>query len=73
MEKTIEEKIVELENIANTIEDSDTSLDDAIKFFEKGVAVAKECLDSLKQTAGKITMLKKEMEELVEVPFDEDK
>ena len=41
--------------------------------FEKGVTLTKECLAELGACKGKITRLKKEMDELVESPYNADK
>lgn len=70
--KSLEEMIKELDQIATNLEDGNIKLDEAIENFERGVKVAKLCFEGLKQTAGKITVLKKEMEELIENPFKEE-
>jgi len=68
----IEDMISNLDALATRLESGETTLDEAIKCFEEGVLVAKKCFDELKQTSGKITMLKKEMDELIETPFNEE-
>lgn len=68
----LEDKIQELENIVAALENQTISLEDGIKLFEKGVAVTKECLDGLNESKGKITAIKKQMNELIEKPLDID-
>jgi len=67
-----DQSISELEKISAIINDPKTSLEDAILNFESSVKIAKDCMDKLKETSGKITVLKKELNSLVEVPFDEE-
>lgn len=71
MEKSLEELMKELDDIAMKLEKDDIKLDDAISNFENGVKIAKSCFEELKSTAGKISVLKKEMETLVEKPLEE--
>lgn len=66
---TYEQAIKELEKIGAELEKEDIKLDDAVALFEKSVELSKICFDKLKQTDGKITMLKKELDTLVEKPF----
>ena len=64
-----EEAIKELEKIAKELENGDVKIDEAVKLFEKSVELSKICFENLKQTEGKITMLKKELDKMVEVPL----
>jgi len=68
----IEDMIASLDELAGKLDSSDTTLDEAVKYFEDGVDIAKKCFGVLQQTSGKITILKKEMNELVETPFNEE-
>jgi len=41
--KSFETSISELENIVGLLENGETSLDDSLKYFEKGIALVKSC------------------------------
>lgn len=69
----LDEKTKELESILEALERGDTTLEEGISLFEKGVALTKECLGELNAGKGRITRLKKEMDELIESPYDPDK
>ncbi len=56
---SLEEKLKELEKIANEIEVSDLSLDEAIDKFEKGIKLSKECSDILDSAEKRINILVK--------------
>ena len=55
--KTFEEKLSELEKIASKLESGDLGLDEAIKEFEKGIKLSKECTEKLDQAEKKINIL----------------
>lgn len=52
-----EKSIKELENIANSLEKEQISLDESIALFEKGVKLSKECSVYLENAKQKIVML----------------
>lgn len=52
-----EKSIKELENIAISLENEQTSLDESIKLFEKGVKLSKDCSEYLENAKQKIVML----------------
>lgn len=54
---TFEKSLDSLEKIVQQLEQGDLSLDEALKQFEKGVALARECQDALKQAEQKINLL----------------
>lgn len=56
-EKTFEENLKELEDIATKLESGDLRLDDAIKEFEKGIKLSKECSNKLDEAEKKINIL----------------
>ncbi len=58
-----EKSIKELEKIANMLENEQISLDDAINFFEKGIAISKECSKYLENAKQKIITLTEAQEE----------
>lgn len=56
-EKTFEENLKELEDIATNLESGDFGLDEAIKEFEKGIKLSKECSNKLDEAEKKINIL----------------
>ncbi len=66
---TYEEAVKELEKILNELENNDKGLDDAIALFEKSVQLSKICFDKLKETEGKVEIIKKQLDEIVIKPF----
>lgn len=71
--ETYESASKKLEQIAIQLENGEVSLDKAIELFEKGVELSKFCLEKIKQGNGKITLLKKQLDEIFEAPFDTTK
>ena len=65
-----DEKIKNLKDITEKIEDENISLDESLKLFNDGVELVKDCYKSLNEAKGKVTILKKEVEELKEVQFE---
>ena len=60
-----------LEEIVGKLESANLSLDDAMKLFEEGVQLSRECQKYLEQAEGKVEiLLKKAGGELAAVPFD---
>lgn len=65
----LEEKISELEKLVAELEKESIGIEEGIKLFEQGIKVTKECLDSLAGSKGKITLLKQQMDKLLEEPY----
>lgn len=65
-----EEAFEKLNNIKDKLEDPEIALDEAIKLYSKSVEYTKICLDTLKETDGKILVIKNELDSLVEKPLD---
>ena len=55
----LEDSMKRLEVIASELDSGSHSLEECLKLYEEGVKLAKTCLDSLEQTKGKITEIKK--------------
>lgn len=55
--KTFEESLAELEKIATKLESGELGLDEAIKEFEKGIKLSKECSEKLDEAEKKINIL----------------
>jgi len=60
--KSFEKKLVRLEEISELLEAENTQLEDAIKLFEEGIELSKDCLLRLKNAELKITELKKKID-----------
>ncbi len=56
-EKSFEENLNELEQIASKLESGDLGLDEAIKEFENGIKLSKECSKKLDEAEKKINIL----------------
>lgn len=52
-----EDNLVELDNIVNQLESNQLSLEDALKAFEKGVKLSKDCQTVLTQAEQKVQIL----------------
>jgi len=61
-----EDKLKRLEEISDILENEEVSLNEAVKLFEEGVSLSKECMLSLKGTELKITELKEKFDEIIE-------
>ena len=59
-----EKKILRLEEISDLLEAEDTQLEDALKLFEEGIELSKDCLTTLKNAELKITELKKKIDSI---------
>lgn len=57
MEKTFEENLKELEEVVNSLESSDLTLDNALEKFKKGVELTKKCTNKLDEAERKIKIL----------------
>ncbi len=55
--KTFEDSLNELEKIASNLENGDLGLDEAIKEFEKGINLSKECSKKLDEAEKRINIL----------------
>ena len=58
-----EKSIKELDQIANTLENEQISLDESIALFEKGVMLSKDCSEYLESAKQKIVSLTEAEEE----------
>lgn len=65
-----EEAFEKLNNIKEKLENPNLTLDESIKLYGDSVKYTKLCLDILKETEGKILVIKNEIDGLVEKPLD---
>ena len=52
-----EKKIKDLENIVEKLGSGDLSLEDSLKFFEKGIRLSRECSEQLNKSEEKVQQL----------------
>lgn len=57
----IEETFETIEGILTTLEDKNTSLDEAFNEYEKGMKLIKECSDSLDRVEKKIQVIREDL------------
>ena len=67
-----ERALGELEATVDKLEHGDLSLEDALKHFERGVALARDCQSSLKLAEQKVEILLRKTEAAEPVPFEPD-
>ena len=66
-----EYSLARLEEIVKKLEGANLSLDDAMKLFEEGVQLSRDCQKYLEQAEGKVEiLLKKAGGEMAAEPFD---
>ena len=54
-----------LQAIVKTLEKNDVSIEEGTKLYEEGIEIAKKCYEILNNNKGKITILKDELESLI--------
>lgn len=66
---SIEKQVQKLEEIANKLESENIEMDEAMKLFEDGVTIIKNTKKDLQDAVGKITILRQDLDKLVEQDF----
>lgn len=66
---SIEKQVQKLEEIANKLESENIEIDEAMKLFEDGVTIIKNTKKDLQDAVGKITVLRQDLDKLVEQDF----
>lgn len=69
-EKTFEESLVELEEIVQRLERGDVPLEEALVAFQEGMALSKQCQDTLEKAEKTLTKIMTDNNE--EIPFEEE-
>jgi exodeoxyribonuclease VII small subunit len=67
----LEKSLEELEALVVRLEGGDLSLEDALKEFERGVKLTRECQAALKDAEQKVEILLKKTEDAEPVPFEQ--
>ena len=65
-----EKSLARLEEVVRRLESPQLALDEAMKLFEEGVQLSRDCQKHLEQAEGKVEILLKAGGELAAVPFD---
>ena len=65
-----EEKLQELQNITEKLENSELSMSEGVELYENGVKLAKECYEELNAVKGKINVIKQDLEKYKEESFE---
>ena len=68
--KSFEDKIKDLEEIANKLESGNLNLDESMKEFEQGMKISKECTQILDEAEKKIMILVNENGTLKEEKYE---
>lgn len=66
---SFEESVARLEIIVKALENSDTPLDEALKLFEEGVTLSKDCNTILQKAEKRVVELVKKGENIEEREF----
>jgi len=66
-----EQALAELEGLVERLEHGDLPLDEALKAFERGVALTRQCQASLQAAQQKVEILLKRVSKAEIEPFDE--
>lgn len=67
-----ERSLGELEATVDKLEHGDLSLEDALKHFERGVALTRDCQSALKQAEQKVEILLQKSATAAPEPFEPD-
>ena len=66
-----EKSLVRLEEVVKRLEGPDLSLDDAMKLFEEGVKLSRECQKQLEEAEGRVEILLKKADgKIAAEPFE---
>ena len=62
-ENSFESKILELEELVRKLEEGEVTLEEPKNIYKKGISIAKQCNDLLKETELEISELKAELDD----------
>ena len=68
-----EKSLKQLETLVDKLEKGDLSLEDALKNFEQGVKLTRECKQALQNAEQKISVMSKEDNDWIEKDLSDDK
>ncbi|KAF0151726.1 MAG: hypothetical protein FD143_1678 [Ignavibacteria bacterium] len=64
-ENSFESSLSRLEEISEQLESGNVGLEEAMRLYEEGIALAQSCYSTLKSAELKVTVLKKQLEESI--------
>ncbi|HCH01767.1 MAG TPA: exodeoxyribonuclease VII small subunit [Vibrio sp.] len=67
---SFEESLTELDALVNQLENGDLDLEDALKKFERGIALARSSQTKLTEAEQRVEILLKDDDESELIPFD---
>lgn len=67
-----EQSLAQLEGIVERMEQADLPIEEALKAFEQGINLTRQCQSILDQAEQKVEKLVEQQGQLVAEPFDED-
>jgi exodeoxyribonuclease VII small subunit len=67
-----EQQLAALEDLVNSLESGELSLEESLKSFEQGIKVARDCQAALKSAEQKVEVLMRQGDELVSQPFEDE-
>lgn len=69
-----EKSLARLEEVVRRLENANLTLDDAMKLFEEGVALTRECQKQLEEAEGRVEILLKKADgKITAAPYDPEK
>ena len=66
-----EQQLASLEDLVESLESGELSLEDSLKSFEQGIKVARDCQAALKSAEQKVEVLMRQGDLLVSQPFED--
>lgn len=67
---TFEEGMKKLNEINIKLDSAEISLDEALKIYQESVELVRNCMNIISDTEGKVTVIKQELDKIVEKPLD---
>lgn len=67
-----EQALKELEQLVETMEQGELPLEEALKFFERGIQLARSCQGALKDAEQKVQILLEKSGQAEIAPFDDE-
>lgn len=68
---SFEENVKRLQEIVEKLESGETKLDEVNTLFTEGADLTKKCYELLNESKGKVTVLREELNKLIEKPLNE--
>jgi len=66
-----EQQLASLEAVVESLEAGELSLEESLKSFEQGIAMARDCQAALKKAEQKVEVLMRQGDKLVGKPFED--